>query len=139
MSASKQHDRENDFAVQMQERKNRFLAIDANIRKQHALSGNLVRKLEQMPTVNYAAGDGQEMAHMQRLHADTSNAIAATENLFQTRNAMVFADKTAAAKTKPAGKVIANIDLTHSDLEPQVVEDSDSDDDVQIVGQRAVL
>ena len=160
MSAPKKHDRENDFAVQMQQRKKRFqqeehkqrlLAMDAKIQKEHAAAGNLLLELDKMLPANDAAPAGQEKARMQRVNADASNALAGMDDLFQERNAMVIADlaaaAAAAAAAKPgpaggaAGKEIASIDLTHLDSDVEVVEvfdDDDDDDDVQIVGQRAV-
>ena len=157
MSAPKKHDRENDFAVQMQQRKKRFqqeehkqrlLAMDAKIQKEHAAAGNLLLELDKMLPANDAAPAGQEKARMQRVNADASNALAGMDNLFQERNTMVIAAAAAAAAAaKPgpaggaAGKEIASIDLTHLDSDVEVVEvfdDDDDDDDVQIVGQRAV-
>ena len=161
MSAPKKHERENDFDVQMQERKQRFIAIDANIEQQHALAGNLLDEREKMPPVDYAAPAGEQEARMQRfrsMEADIGNAIAATDNLLQERNTMVIAENTAAggagagaggaAAGGAAGKMIAKIDLTQSDSDDltqsdsdaEVVEisDDDDDDDVQIIGESAV-
>jgi len=140
MSAPKKHDRQNDFATQMQARVKRFRDMDANIQQHHAVANNLLRTLEQMPAVSYAAPDAQKMARMQRLHADIGNAIAHTQDLFQERNTMVLADNAtdaagASANVKPLHKPIAHVDLTHSDSDVEVI--GDSDDDVQIVRQRA--
>jgi hypothetical protein len=144
MSASENRDRENEFAVEMQEQKQSFLAIDADIEKLRALLGKLLREFEQTPTVKHAAPDDQEMARMQRLHVNTCKAVAAMENLFQTRNTMVLADNATAAAIKAKlvvsqNKKITNIHFTNSDQDVEVVEISDDDDnDAQIVGQRAV-
>jgi hypothetical protein len=144
MSASENRDRENEFAVEMQEQKQSFLAIDADIEKLRALLGKLLREFEQTPTVKHAAPDDQEMARMQRLHVNTCKVVAAMENLFQTRNTMVLADNATAAAIKAKlvvsqNKKITNIHLTNLDQNVEVVEISDDDDnDAQIVGQRAV-
>jgi len=109
------------------------------------LAKNLLHAREKMLVVNDAAPAGQEEARVERfraMDANISKVIVLAENLFQARNTMVFADN-AVAKAKPAGgaagKVIASIDLTHSDSDSdvQVVEDLNNDK-VQIVGQRAV-
>jgi len=136
----KKQDRQNDFATQMQARVKRFRDMDANIEQHQAVAKNLLRTLQQMPPISYAAPDAHKMARMQRLHADIGDVIAETQDLFQERNTMVLAHQAAdgggaTAKAKHSHKVTAHIDLTHSDSDVEVI--GDSDDDVPIVRQRA--
>jgi len=154
MSASKKHNRTNNFAVQTEASLKRFRAMDGNIRNDLALAENLSRVREKMLVVDDAALPGQEEARKQRfraIDADIRNAITLAHNQLHARNTMVIADNatpaataaTAAAKAKlasgVAGKVIASIDLanSYSNSDVDVVEDLD-DDEVQIIEQRNV-